>query len=273
MGRSALKAAFCAAALAGAAAALSGSCSKEPPAQGTQPDGGQVCQSGGHECGAGTRCANRICTATCTGGASCGAGNYCPGAAPEDVCAPIAPKTCKADLDCPVPQQCLFGRCVSSELLADGGFQFCNLGAVDDHCAPDAVCYPIGFGPSCFGLSPCGQDGSCPGTAISNVCNHLPDGGTLIAGKERVCIFLYCSTNADCGKDPANGAQSVCFRGVAHSTYGACQFGSVGDPCFSDADCPRSNGCRGQDGGVDDGGTPGACACIPDAGLPDAGGC
>lgn len=231
-----------------------------------RPDGGEFCTAGSHTCPGGTRCVNSYCTPTCTGGAPCPAGTFCAGTTfPDDVCAPLLPAACASTNDCPLAQTCLWGRCVSQETVADGGVEACLAGAAQDKCAPDALCYIVNAAPLCVGLPSCGQDGGCPSGAPSQLCNLLPDGGRVVAGKGPVCVVYECAQTADC-----NSGQ-LCFHG-AQLSWGTCQPGKNNDPCFSNADCVSAAQCDnpGPDGGSGDGGVPGKCRCVittPDAGV------
>jgi hypothetical protein len=233
-----------------------------------QPDGGPVC--GGDPlpgsptygpCDVGLTCVNRICTPNC--GAGCAAGTYCEGLPPRDICAPVQPIACTKNLDCPNPQGCFNGLCASVELRADGGYQPCIPNSEpDDGCGADALCYVLVVSGgtirnTCVGLPACGQNGSCPAApsgGYGSVCNdgRNPDGGQLMAGKQRICLFGYCTIDGDCDRT------ARCFFGTP-TVPGKCQYGSAGDPCFTNADCLNSAGCGGADGGLLDGGSPGTC--------------
>ena len=231
-----------------------------------QRDGGPVCgrdptdQVQYPDCATGTRCVNRICVPTCTGGTACPSGTYCGGpAAPEDVCTSVAASTCATTADCPTPQKCLVGFCASAQLRADGGFQGCVRNDPNDACGTDAVCYALvtssgGIANTCVGLPGCSQDGGCPVGPLGGVCNdgNLADGGPLIPGKGRICLATYCVRETDCN------STWHCFHRTPQP-LGNCSFGQVGDPCFTNADCINSSGCTGADGGLLDGGVPGAC--------------
>jgi hypothetical protein len=232
-----------------------------------QPDGGPICQSGDNTCAAGTRCVNRNCVPSCAAG--CPAGTYCEGPAPRDFCVPVTAIACANSRNCPAPQVCFLGPpacsnfctrgvCASQQLRADGGYQGClvNAGA-DDACGPDAVCYTLGATTgtvnACVGLPACNQDGGCPGGTFGSVCNDaLPDGGQILPGKQRICLFSYCLRDSDCNQS------GHCFH-TTSAEPGRCNFGLAGDPCFTKADCFNAQSCAGADGGVLDGGVPGAC--------------
>lgn len=251
MGRSALITALAAAALATGCPA-----SNNNPGAG-RPDGGPSCQSGDNSCAAGTRCVNRNCVPTCSGGAACQTGSYCEGPnAPEDVCAQLTPIACTTPTQCPFPQTCLNGLCASAELRADGGYQGCVVnGGVNDACGPDAVCYALTQGNTCLGLPACGQDGGCPTGVFGAVCNdgRLDGGAQVLPGKQRLCLYAYCVLDSDCP------AAAECFHSTLAIPSGTCYFGAAGSPCFSNKDCFQSAACAGQDGGLEDGGIPGAC--------------
>jgi hypothetical protein len=255
MGRSAL--------IAVIAAALWGCPSGGSTSTTPRPDGGPICGVGPADiavypaCAAGTRCNNRTCAPTCAAG--CPPGMYCEGPPPEDVCALVNPIVCAKNTDCPAPQGCLFGLCASAELRADGGYQGCVLSEPDDACGPDAICYSLAnsngtISNTCVGLPACSQGGACPPGTYGAICNEgrNPDGGPLLAGKQRICLFSYCMQDTDCN------VAAHCFFG-APALLGRCNFGRAGDGCFSNADCIGSTGCSGADGGLLDGGTPGAC--------------
>lgn len=230
-----------------------------------QPDGGPVCGEDPRlpltypPCDTGLRCVNRICMPNCDAG-SCPGGMYCEGPAPKDVCAPVAPINCTSDVNCPNPQKCNYGLCTSLQLLADGGYAPCKLNAEpNDNCGPDALCFQNvanngALTSNCLGQPACGQDGGCPIGSVGAICNdgRNPDGGQLFPGKQRICLFSYCMGNPDCN------AAAHCFF-AAPALLGQCYYGFVGDPCFTNADCPNSSGCGGSDGGLLDGGTPGTC--------------
>lgn len=219
-------------------------------------DGGPVCQSGDNSCAAGTRCVNRICTPSCTGDAGCAAGSYCEGPAPlEDVCASNVPIVCQRSLDCPGPQLCLGGLCISEQLRADGGSQGCIPSSLRDACGPDALCFQTRVSNQCLGMPACAANGGCPVGNPGSVCNdgRNPDGGQLFPGKQRICLYGFCVADTDCTQ------KAHCFHPLAGDPLGNCNFGVAGDPCFSNADCIGSSGCSAPDGGFTDGGAPGVC--------------
>ena len=225
-----------------------------------RPDGGTLCQQGTATCGAGTVCNNGTCTPTCAAdGTGCPTGTYCEGTDPgRQVCAPNALTTCTSDQNCPLPQFCRSGLCLSVELRRDGGFQGCLLGAADDACAGEAICLQSQTSTTvlnnCIGMPACPQDGICPVGNYGSVCNDLPDGGgRLFANKQRICLFSFCNTTANCPQGDA------CFLPTKGKLAGQCQSGSPGDLCFSQADCFNSTACAGADGGFEDGGTFGHC--------------
>lgn len=214
-------------------------------------DGGPVCQAGDNSCAPGTRCVNRVCTPACASDGSCPAGSYCEGPAPvEDVCAANVPIICKQTLDCPRPQYCLGGLCASGQTRADGGFQGCVLGSVNDACGPDAVCFQTQNGNQCLGMPACASNGGCPIGTSGAVCNdgRNPDGGQLFPGKQRICVYGFCAIDTDCTQ------RAHCFHPAPGNPLGNCNFGVAGDPCFSNADCIGSSACS-----VPDGGTLGVC--------------
>jgi hypothetical protein len=255
MGRSALI-------LAAAVAAAACKTSDIPPGRFS---GGQVCQPGNNSCGSGSRCQNGICARTCSSSAACDPGQYCLGAAPDDVCAAVQPSGCQVDEQCPWPQLCIYGLCAAPELRADGGREQCISpadGGVDDGCARDAFCLGSLQGNVCLGAPACGQDGKCPPGSFGALCNNgtNPDGGQILPGKGRICLFGACITNNECP------TRARCFRSQPGSVIGTCTYGLTGDPCFSNADCQgmTTPNCSFPDGGVADGG--GA-----DGGAADAG--
>ena len=239
-------------------------CSSGPDSP-QRPDGGQFCTAGSHTCPGGTRCVNSYCTAPCTGGTTCPAGMFCGGPSfPDDVCAPIASVTCTSDVQCPLAQRCLLGRCLSFEVAGDGGQEICTPGVAQDKCAPDAICYNIG-GFVCVGLPSCGQDGGCPSGAISSACNLQPDGGHILEGKAPICTLTYCAITSDCI------AGALCAHAFSNVTFGSCQYGFTNDPCATNADCASAAVCEAPDAGPD-GGDAGIsrCRCVingPDAGV------
>lgn len=289
MGRSSLIALIAALAVVGAYAA----CSSDSGGgvNSGRPDGGPQCKIGnvpGFTCTAGTACVNSVCVPTCTGDAGdCPAGQYCEACAtpggcasgalpPRNVCAWNTPISCTKNTDCPFPQNCvgagpsIYGLCQSGEFLGDGRQNLdCTLDP--DNCAPDAICQiqqgANGTFKQCVGLPACGQDGSCPTGIYGSVCNDKNpiDGGQIISGKQRICLYSLCVTNSDC---PTNSvATTHCFRTDKNVPYGGCKFGQVGDPCFSDADCPQAARCAGAAGSFEDGGTPGTCGPCADGGT------
>jgi Dickkopf-like protein len=245
-----------------------GCSSKDAPKPVVRPDGGEFCTAGSHSCPGGTRCVNSYCVATCTNGAACPPGMFCAGPTfPDDVCAPIAPVTCASTDDCPVAQQCLFGHCISVELIGDGGLELCAPGLAQDKCAPDAVCYTFASGPGCIGLPSCGQDGGCPTGSISQACNLQPDGGHVMEGKAPICPLTQCAVGSDCI------AGALCAHASSTVSWGTCQYGITGDPCSTDSDCASAAACETPDAGSADAGDAGAiarCKCVittPDAGV------
>jgi hypothetical protein len=236
-------------------------CESASPAP-VQPDGGQFCTAGSHSCPAANVCANSYCTPICTGGAACPAGMYCPGPnPPDDVCGLITPIHCAVLTDCPRAQLCINARCVSAEAVADGGVELCNVGALQDKCAPDAIC-TLAPTALCVGMPTCGSDGGCPdGGSVSNACNLQPDGGHIMPGKGAICLLTQCAVASDCRPDV------LCAHASAGVPWGICQLGTTGDPCASGADCASAAVCQPPDAGTDAGST---CACVintPDAGV------
>jgi len=230
----------------------------------TYPDGGQFCTAGSHTCPTGTRCANSYCTTTCTGGAACPSGTFCSGSNfPDDLCAPVTSKACALANDCPIAQTCFQGRCISLEVVADGGVESCVVGVPQDKCAPDAICMTLTGAPGCIGLQPCAQGGSCPAGAMSTACNLQPDGGHVVPGKGAVCLLAQCGTVSDCK------AGALCAHPFSAVTYGNCQLGITGDPCASGADCVSAANCQVPAGGAADAGM--QCKCVIN--TPDAGAC
>jgi hypothetical protein len=257
MGRSALIAAI-----------LLSACTRDVQPAKVPPDGGVPCTAGSHTCLPGTRCTGGFCLTTCTGGTACDPGTYCGGpTAPNDVCAPIKPTVCVDPTDCPFPQGCLSGKCVALEARADGGIGPCALGAVPDGCAPDAVCQDATAQPSCLGLPLCGADGGCPAGSISSACNMLPDGGSLVPGKGRICLLTECDIQSECTSG------SRCAHANPAVPFGTCQFGILGDPCLVDhPDCAPALSCLDA-GTLPDGGLQaGRCSCL-DGGVNADGGC
>ena len=245
---------------------LLAACSDGGPSQPERPDGGQFCTAGSHTCPGGTRCVNSYCTPTCTGGTACPAGTFCGGPTfPDDVCAPVTPVTCNSPVACPVAHTCLLGRCLSLEVIGDGGQELCTTGVAQDKCAPDAVCYNIGGANNCIGLPSCGQDGGCPAGAISAACNLQPDGGHIIEGKAPICPLTQCAISTDCIPT------ALCAHAFSNVTFGTCQFGITNDACSSYADCASAAVCHFPDAGpgADAGDIP-RCRCVintPDAGV------
>jgi hypothetical protein len=204
-------------------------------------------------------CNNGNCITTCPTGTECSADQFCQGTEPtRQVCSPKTFKQCAIDQDCPNPQFCLSGLCVSVELRRDGGFQGCLLSGPDDACAPEAICLQQQTSSgtilnNCIGMPACGQDGTCPVGNQGSVCNDMPDGGRLFQNKQRVCLFTFCTGAANC---PSN---AECFLRAPDDPRGECTFGIAGDPCFGPTDCFNSSQCVGADGGFGDGGSPGTC--------------
>jgi hypothetical protein len=256
MGRSALAAAFT---VVFVVVASGSACTDTGSSNVTRPDGGTPCQAGDTTCASNELCSNRTCVPTCPGGASCMPGMYCAGAtSPSDVCAPITVTTCTGNQDCPNPQLCFQGGlCASLELRADGGVQPC---ANDDsNCAPDAICLPLAtntgsINENCVGMPACSQDGGCPIGLFGSVCNDLPDGGKIVANKQRICLFPKCLVDTNCNP------QSHCFRTVIGSVAGECFYGVTGDPCYAKPDCLNATDCvDSSDGGVLQSGVLGVC--------------
>ena len=224
-----------------------------------RPDGGAVCQQGQGSCDAGLLCANRNCVPSCEGGAACPDGMYCE--APQAtvaICSAKTPFACRNSTDCPVPQICTQGICVSYELRADGGTIGCLVSnGPNDACAPDSLCYQdTSTGVllnRCLGLPHCGEDGKCPIGFKGTTCNQLPDGGYHFPGKERICLYDFCTDNANCPQGTA------CFHYVKGNLLGQCSTGRAGTACFTGEDCFNSSYCQLSDGGVDDGGVLGTC--------------
>ena len=226
-----------------------------------RPDGGTLCQQGSSTCTAGTTCNNGNCVPTCdANGAGCPTGTFCEGTEfGRQVCAPSTFTTCTADINCPLPQFCRSGLCISVEVRRDGGFQGCLLGnAVDDACAGEAICLQSATSTTtlnnCIGMPACPPDGTCPVGTFGSVCNDLPDGGgRIFQNKQRVCLFSFCRADSNCPQGYA------CFRPSKDKLVAQCQTGTAGDLCFTQADCFNSNSCVGADGGLEDGGTFGHC--------------
>ncbi len=217
-----------------------------------RPDGGTVCDQGDQRCAAGTRCTNRNCVPTCDDGGPCPAGSYCEAPqGPVAICSPITPSACRSLYDCPSPQICASGICLSYELREDGGTQGCISNASNDHCAPDSLCYQDTSRGQllnrCLGLPHCGQDGSCPIGNKGTACNQLPDGGFIVPGKERICLYDFCVDSSNCPSGTA------CFHYLQASLSGQCKQGAAGDPCYSGEDCFSSSYCQLADGGVNSG--------------------
>ena len=210
-------------------------------------DGGPVC-SGASGCAAGSQCTNGLCAPACADG-GCAAGSYCEGSeAPRQICTANATPSCLDPSQCPNPQSCYLGTCVSLQPLADGGASPCTM--LDD-CGPDAMCNPVGDANGnvaffCVAQPHCSQDGGCPSVAIGEACNQKTDGGLYFPEKERLCLQYFCAANTDCQ------APAVCFHGSGNGALGGCSFGGPGAGCQSNADCPGSTNCsqRLEDGGI-----------------------
>jgi hypothetical protein len=244
MGRSTLIAV--AAALLAVAAVASHSCSNNPNQTISQPDGGQVCNFANLPCSGGFSCVNGICAQRCPAGTPCPSGSYCEGDAGfDEVCAPITTTVCADSTQCPAPQVCSFGLCVSGELLGDGGKAACSLTPPNDGCAPGALCFANGGASSCVGMPACSQDGTCPAVGEGSTCNVRPDGGRLLAGKQRICLLGFCTGPTDC---PANLPH--CVNSGTNIENSGCFAGRTGDPCTSNADCASNKTCAIADGGV-----------------------
>jgi len=235
-----------------------------------QRDGGPLCRQGFTDCDGGAQCTNGICEPTCdTAGAGCPSGDYCESTtAPLNICSPIQVGACASDIDCPAPQSCAPGGiCSLIEYNADGNTRGCVLASANDSCAPDSLCYQVASGRvylnKCVGLSHCSEDGGCPSNTVTtgsgSVCNGLADGGHIIPGKERLCLYGYCVNNSHC---PAGYA---CFHHDQANPLGQCQDGLPNEPCYAASDCFNSpTGCEaildgGFDGGQNDGGSLGQC--------------
>ena len=242
------------------ALSLAAACSSGP----SRPDGGPICgQADSGPCAAGTLCTNGDCRPACDANGGCAAGDYCESDAGSlDVCSPVVSTPCTTDTDCPEPQACSAGGlCFSTEERANGR-PGCDLSTPsDDGCTPDALCYQVASGSvylnQCVGLQHCGEDLTCPVGASGSgaVCNELPDGGQIFAGKERLCLYGFCLSQTNCPSD------TVCFRADPAAQIGQCQLGEYPDQCFTNDDCPAATtGCELVDGGgIDDGGVLGVC--------------
>ena len=223
-----------------------------------RPDGGTPCQQGDGTCPAGTRCTNRNCVPTCQGGQACPAGMYCESPqSPIAVCSPIQPFACRDSNDCPPPEVCTQGLCLSLEKRADGGTIGCVIsGTNNDGCDQGAICYQDRSTGQilnqCRGLPHCSPTGFCPIGFLGSTCNQLPDGGLLYANKERLCLFNICVDTSNCPQG------SSCFHTDRSNLQGRCQLGQVGDLCYIADDCTSATYCQ-YDGGVDDGGVLGQC--------------
>jgi hypothetical protein len=245
MGRSTLIAV--AAALLAVAAFASHSCSNDVDQTIVQADGGQICNFANAPCTGGLACINSICTQSCAAGAVCPTGSYCEGDAGfDDVCAPNAAIACATPSDCPAPQGCLSGLCVSNELLADGGRGNCSLTPPNDGCAAEALCFQIGATVACVGLPACSQDGTCPVGGQGATCNVQSDGGRLLDGKQRICLSGFCAATKDC---PTSFPHCV-TSGDGGIENSGCFAGTTGSPCSSNADCVANATCKGADAGV-----------------------
>jgi hypothetical protein len=244
--------------LALSAVLIASACSSNNNSSKPRPDGGPACQPGLNTCATGTVCNNSTCKPVCTDDSSCSADQYCANSTPPKVCAPKTFTACTVDQDCPLPQFCNSGLCISIEFRADGSQTGCLLTGPNDGCSPEALCYArqLQTGAvvnNCIGLPACGQDGTCPVGSLGSVCNEQADGGRLLPAKQRVCLLTVCTDNSNC---PLTAA---CFRADAGNASGECNFGAAGYPCLTPADCFNAVTCLMPDGGVDDGGVLGTC--------------
>ncbi|MFL5412150.1 MAG: hypothetical protein ACJ79D_12310 [Myxococcales bacterium] len=246
MGRSTLIA-LCTGGLV-AALVASHSCSNDTDVVIVQPDAGPICSLPTQPCTGGLACVNRVCTQTCPGGnsAACPPGYYCEGDAGfDEVCAPVNAIRCVDITQCPAPQTCFQGLCASQERLGDGGVGACSNTPPNDGCSVGAICIQNNATFLCVAMPACSQDGTCPVGGFGSTCNVQPDGGRLIEGKQRICLFGLCASNANCPPSNAHCVQqpdagieaSGCFNGLTNS------------PCFTNADCNPGFTCTGADGG------------------------
>ena len=223
-----------------------------------RPDGGTPCQQGDSVCGPGARCVNRNCVPGCEDGGPCPAGMYCESPqSPIAVCSLVQPFACRNTNDCPVPQVCSGGLCLSHERRADGGTIGCLVSnGANDGCAEGALCYQDRSTGQilnqCIGLPHCSPTGVCPIGFVGSTCNQLADGGFIFANKMRICLFNFCADTRDCPQGAA------CFHRDQTKVLGQCQLGQVGNPCYTAEDCFNSTFCE-FDGGVADGGVLGQC--------------
>jgi hypothetical protein len=138
--------------------------------------------------------------------------------------------------------------CSAGETLADGGLSACSLADANDGCGSDAICLQLlsggGANVQCRGMPACAQNGGCPVGPFGAVCNVRPDGGRLIEGKQRICLYGYCTGPIDCAS-----AQHCVFEPDSGS-IGQCYSGVTGSPCNTSQDCFNDGGCNGADAGV-----------------------
>jgi hypothetical protein len=213
------------------------SCSNNTDVLIVQPDAGPICDLAALHCATGFACVNSVCTQTCPGGngAACPAGYYCEGDAGfDEVCAPNSPIACIDVTQCPAPQSCFAGLCASQELLGDGGRGNCTSTPPNDGCSPGAICVQTsGTTLACLAMPACSQNGICPVGAAGSTCNVQSDGGRLLEGKQRICLFGLCASAANC---PPNLPHCLQQRdaGIEGSQ---CFSGTTNSPCFTNADC------------------------------------
>jgi hypothetical protein len=280
MGRSTLNGILAAAGTAAAIIAFPLACGGGTSS--SRPDGGPVCTTGDNSCAPGTLCTNGNCVSTCApDGGGCGATQYCEVHDPQPVCADVTPITCSLTQQCPPPQVCQNGFCVSRQPLADGGSGGCRFsspvdGGANTSCGPDALCYATtninNFTTNtCIALAHCPQTGDCPVGGLGSVCNETADGGFYFAGKERLCLASYCVADKNCP------SLAICFFADLNNPLGYCSAGIYTNPCRTIHDCPGATGCGyvdPADGGFNDAGPPDGSVGVCYVGCtPDAGGC
>lgn len=214
-------------------------------------DDGELCAEG-EVCDRG-RCVGRCSelAVTCDGSEVCSAGGYCVDRTCAEVtCEPgqlCTGGVCKGPCDgvvCPLPTQCLAGRCVDPcvELVCESGrvcdrgvcvpkcdCQVCPLGS---ECAPDGSCVSTG----CAGLE-CGAGEVCSAGACVDACSgaRCPDGEKCSAG---VCVDACAGVSCPTGEKCVVGVCTDACTGVHCLPGQSCVPGadSQGE-CVSAADC------------------------------------
>jgi hypothetical protein len=175
---------------------------------------------GGSLCPEGRRCANGVCQVECSGDGPCQSDEFCV----DGLCQPKVVPTCNFDSDCAPTQEC------SNKVCTAPGTGVCDpADPFQDGCPVHAICFDdfdtdeeVG---TCYSMTACAEDGSCPVGIMGAVCNldYLPN-------KARICMTGLCVNGSHC---PDSWS---CVRyGV--EVLGVCSDGSFGSPCAIAGDC------------------------------------